>query len=140
MYDADRDPDNSGDFANRLPFRATREDRRTLVVVHHGPPVADPLVAGQSFPALVWDERYGWRTATSRRHPIGKDTGTAPEGEGIRYLGTSRKPGPAELLEALADGRKGSKRPKVWGLRRQVAGRAVAAHPETLTQVTRSPR
>lgn len=74
---------------------------------------AVPLAAGQSSPALVWDERYGWRTATSRRHPIGKDAGTAPEGEGIRYLGSGTRPEPAELLEALADGRKGSKRPKV---------------------------
>ncbi|MEV5583023.1 hypothetical protein AB0L39_31240 [Streptomyces parvus] len=23
-------------------------------------------------PAVVWDERYGWRTAASRRHPITK--------------------------------------------------------------------
>ncbi|MEU4499229.1 DUF6292 family protein [Streptomyces sp. NPDC023998] len=74
---------------------------------------AVPLAAGQSTPALVWDERYGWRTANSRRHPIGKDTGTAPEGEGIRYLGSSLKPEPVELLEALADGRKGYKRPKL---------------------------
>ncbi|MGP4001561.1 DUF6292 family protein [Streptomyces sp. 8N706] len=73
---------------------------------------AVPLTAGQSSPALVWDERYGWRTTTSRRHPIGKDTGTAPEGEGIRYLGSSIRPQSAELLEALTDGRKGSKRPK----------------------------
>ncbi|MEJ8639938.1 DUF6292 family protein [Streptomyces sp. MS2.AVA.5] len=74
---------------------------------------AVPLTASQTSPALVWDERYGWRTATSRRHPIGKDAGTAPEGEGIRYLGSGIRPEPAELLEALADGRKGSKRPKV---------------------------
>ncbi|WP_329583710.1 DUF6292 family protein [Streptomyces sp. NBC_01361] len=73
---------------------------------------AVPLAAGQASPALVWDQRYGWRTANSRRHPMGKDTGTAPEGEGIRYLGTSIRPEPAELLEQLADGRKGSKRPK----------------------------
>ncbi|NUK53383.1 hypothetical protein HRW14_24535 [Streptomyces lunaelactis] len=72
------------------------------------------LTAGQPSPALVWDERYGWRTATSRRHPIGKDTASAPEGEGIRYLGSSIRPKPAELLEALADGRKGSKRPKAF--------------------------
>ncbi|MEU5108158.1 DUF6292 family protein [Streptomyces sp. NPDC021354] len=71
------------------------------------------LSEGQGAPALVWDERYGWRTATSRRHPIGKETGSAPEGEGIRYLGSSLKPEPAELLEALADNRKGSKTPKV---------------------------
>lgn len=74
---------------------------------------AVPLAAGQSAPALVWDERYGWRTATSRRHPIGKDTATPPEGEGIRYLGSGIRPEPAELLQALADGRKGSKRPTV---------------------------
>ncbi|WP_331757049.1 DUF6292 family protein (plasmid) [Streptomyces sp. NBC_01544] len=61
-----------------------------------------PLTAGQTWPALVWDERYGWRTATSRRHPIGKDTGSAPEGEGIRYLASGIRPEPAEVLEALA--------------------------------------
>ncbi|MBV7674090.1 hypothetical protein STHAL_32095 [Streptomyces halstedii] len=63
---------------------------------------AVPLAAGQTWPALVWDERYGWRTATSRRHPIGKDTGTAPEGEGIRYLGKGIRPEPAELIKKLA--------------------------------------
>jgi hypothetical protein len=69
------------------------------------------LTVEQPSPALVWDERYGWRTATSRRHPIGKDAGI-PEGEGIRYLGSSRQPEAAELLESLADRRKGAKRPK----------------------------
>ncbi|MFB8087305.1 DUF6292 family protein [Streptomyces sp. NPDC055992] len=59
---------------------------------------AVPLTPGQGVPALVWDERYGWRTATSRRHPIGKDTGTRPEGDGIRYLGTSTCPEPEDLL------------------------------------------
>lgn len=73
---------------------------------------AVPLAPAQDAPALVWDERYGWRTATSRRHPMGKDTGSAPEGDGIRYLGGGRMPEPAELLEALADRRRGSKRPK----------------------------
>ncbi|MDF3141818.1 MULTISPECIES: hypothetical protein [unclassified Streptomyces] len=62
-------------------------------------------------PALVWDERYGWHTATNRRHPMGKDTGTAPEGEGIRYLSAEHQPEPADLLAALADGRRGSRRP-----------------------------
>ncbi|GGN61998.1 hypothetical protein GCM10012285_61680 [Streptomyces kronopolitis] len=59
--------------------------------------------------ALVWDERYGWRTATSRRHPIGKDP--VPEGEGIRYLSTEVRPEPAEVLEALSDRRRGRKHP-----------------------------
>ncbi|MFE5797014.1 hypothetical protein ACFQ8C_31160 [Streptomyces sp. NPDC056503] len=71
-----------------------------------------PLAAGQPAPALVWDERFGWRTATSRRHPIGKPTKTAPEGEGIRYLGTGLKPDPEELLTALRDQRRGTKHPK----------------------------
>ncbi|WP_053640282.1 MULTISPECIES: DUF6292 family protein [unclassified Streptomyces] len=69
------------------------------------------LEAGQPAAALVWDSRYGWRTSTSRRHPIGKATTTPPEGEGIRYLGSGLRPEPEELLEALRDGRKGTKRP-----------------------------
>lgn len=64
-------------------------------------------------PALVWDQRYGWRTAVNRRHPIGKDTGAPPEGEGIRYLDGDAKPPPQELLSTLADGRRGSRRPQV---------------------------
>lgn len=47
-----------------------------------------PLEAGRPAPAPVWDERFGWRTATSRRHPLGKHADTAPEGEGIRCLGS----------------------------------------------------
>ncbi|MFB8206340.1 hypothetical protein [Streptomyces sp. NPDC056010] len=62
---------------------------------------AVPLTAGQGVPALVWDERYGWRTATGRRHPIGKETGTRPEGEGIRHLATGTHPEPEELLGEL---------------------------------------
>ncbi|OKJ48144.1 hypothetical protein AMK27_38805 [Streptomyces sp. CB02009] len=61
--------------------------------------------------AVVWDSRFGWRTSTSRRHPIGKDTDTPPEGEGIRYLGSGLQPNPDELLAALHDGRMGTKRP-----------------------------
>ncbi|MEV7581594.1 hypothetical protein [Streptomyces erythrochromogenes] len=70
------------------------------------------LDTDQPAAAAVWDSRYGWRTSTSRRHPIGKDTDTAPEGEGIRYLGSGLRPEPEELLAALRDGRKGTKRPK----------------------------
>ncbi|MFF9981138.1 hypothetical protein [Streptomyces erythrochromogenes] len=70
------------------------------------------LDTDQPTAAAVWDSRYGWRTSTSRRHPIGKDTDTAPEGEGIRYLGSGLRPEPEELLAALRDGRKGTKRPK----------------------------
>ncbi|MGW2404003.1 DUF6292 family protein [Streptomyces sp. NPDC001739] len=69
------------------------------------------LAPGQPVPALVWDERYGWRTATNRRHPIGKDSGTFPEGEGIRYLSTEAQPQPADVLDALTDCRRGRKHP-----------------------------
>ncbi|MEU3891845.1 hypothetical protein [Streptomyces sp. NPDC029041] len=69
-------------------------------------------LSGSGAPALVWDERYGWRTAVSRRHPIGKETGTSPEGDGIRYLSEEQQPEPAELLAALTDGRRGSRQPK----------------------------
>ncbi|MFJ3673893.1 DUF6292 family protein [Streptomyces sp. NPDC090106] len=70
------------------------------------------LLSGSHAPALVWDERYGWRTAISRRHPIGKETGTPPEADGIRYLSEELQPEPAELLAALTDGRRGSWQPK----------------------------
>lgn len=64
------------------------------------------LVPGQAaVPALVWDERYGWRTATSRRHPIRKDTGARPAGEGICYLAPQLRPEPTrvpKLLRGLA--------------------------------------
>lgn len=73
---------------------------------------AGVLLSGSQTPALVWDERYGWRTAVSRRHPISKETGTSPEGDGIRYLSENQQPEPAELLAALADGRRGSRQPK----------------------------
>lgn len=53
-------------------------------------------------PALVWDERYGWRTAPSRRHPLGKDTAHRPTGDGIRYLAEGITPDPDQLLAALA--------------------------------------
>ncbi|MGW7433345.1 DUF6292 family protein [Streptomyces sp. NPDC054861] len=53
-------------------------------------------------PALVWDERYGWRTAPSRRHSFGKDTAHRPSGDGIRHLlEGDTTPDPAVLLAAL---------------------------------------
>lgn len=70
------------------------------------------LLSGSGAPALVWDERYGWRTAVSRRHPLGKETGTPPEGDGIRYLSQNQQPEPAELLAALTDRRRGSQHPE----------------------------
>lgn len=69
------------------------------------------LSADAPAPALVWDERYGWRTATSRRHPIGRDTGTPPEGEGVRYLGPNLRPPGKGVLAAVYDDRRGTRRP-----------------------------
>ncbi|MFE1521793.1 hypothetical protein ACFW9I_34130 [[Kitasatospora] papulosa] len=85
-----------------------------VTVVH----VADDVVAaavvlapGAPAAALVWDERWGWRTATSRRHPLGRETGTPPEGEGIRYLSGQLQAPATDILEALSDSRHGSRRP-----------------------------
>ncbi|WP_438297089.1 DUF6292 family protein [Streptomyces sp. HUAS TT7] len=58
------------------------------------------LGSGSAVPALVWDGRCGWRTAVSRRHPIGKET-DRPQGAGIRYLASGHRPEPAEVLDAL---------------------------------------
>ncbi|MFI1177821.1 hypothetical protein [Streptomyces melanogenes] len=70
------------------------------------------VLSGSGAPALVWDERYGWRTAVSKRHPIGKESGTPPEGDGIRYLSEHQQPAPSELLAALTDRRHGTRHPK----------------------------
>ncbi|MFH8439329.1 DUF6292 family protein [Streptomyces sp. NPDC018007] len=52
-------------------------------------------------PALVWDERYGWRTATSRRHPITKGAALPSEGGGVRYLAEGITPPPGDVVAAL---------------------------------------
>ncbi|MET8571897.1 hypothetical protein [Streptomyces sp. NPDC004783] len=52
-------------------------------------------------PALVWSERHGWRTATSRRHPLGRGAAWPPPGEGVRDLATGTTPTPADLVKAL---------------------------------------
>ncbi|MFF6888719.1 hypothetical protein ACFY9F_36715 [Streptomyces sp. NPDC012421] len=51
--------------------------------------------------ALVWDEGAGWRTAASRRNPIGKTPGCPPEGDKIHYLGDDPHLAPADLLKQL---------------------------------------
>ncbi|MFJ8870602.1 hypothetical protein ACIRD6_33225 [Streptomyces sp. NPDC102473] len=53
-------------------------------------------------PALVWDERHGWRTATSRRHPLARGAALPPEGDGIRHLATGTTPPPDALTAALS--------------------------------------
>ncbi|MFF0509194.1 DUF6292 family protein [Streptomyces fimicarius] len=52
-------------------------------------------------PALVWDERYGWRTAASRRHPITKGAARPSEGGGVRYLAGGITPPPGAVVAAL---------------------------------------
>ncbi|MFC9183361.1 DUF6292 family protein [Streptomyces globisporus] len=52
-------------------------------------------------PALVWDERYGWRTAASRRHPITKGAALPSEGGGVRYLTGGITPPPDDVVAAL---------------------------------------
>ncbi|MEV5856937.1 DUF6292 family protein [Streptomyces anulatus] len=65
--------------------------------------VAALVLDGDQAPALalVWDERYGWRTATSRRHPLTKGAVLPPEGDGIRYLAGGITPPPSALVAAL---------------------------------------
>ena len=52
-------------------------------------------------PAVVWDERYGWRTAASRRHPIAKGGVLPTEGGGVRYLTGGITPPPGDVVAAL---------------------------------------
>jgi hypothetical protein len=59
------------------------------------------LAPGHEAAAVVWDERFGWRTSASRRHPLGKDTGTRSQGEGIRYLTGQTRPAPSAVVAAL---------------------------------------
>ncbi|MFI7388518.1 hypothetical protein [Streptomyces sp. NPDC049813] len=88
-------------------------ERHEAVVVQ---PADDVVAAGlvlnasAPVPALVWDERWGWRTALSRRHPLGRETGRPPQGKGIRYY-KGAQPGPEEVVEGIYDGRLRSSRP-----------------------------
>ncbi|MFC9176789.1 hypothetical protein [Streptomyces sp. NPDC057107] len=60
------------------------------------------LDGGQApVPALVWDERYGWRTAASRRHPITKGAVPPSEGGGVRYFAGGITPPPGDIVAAL---------------------------------------
>lgn len=74
-------------FHNSRPGKVlNRQDRTTTPTaptVHH--PV-DGIVTPDipPVPALVRGERYGWRTATSRRHPLTKGVALPPDGDGIR--------------------------------------------------------
>ncbi|MFD9099416.1 hypothetical protein [Streptomyces collinus] len=52
-------------------------------------------------PALVWSERHGWRTAPSRRHPLGRGAAWPPPGDGVRHLASGTTPTPADLVHAL---------------------------------------
>nr|WSS73248.1 DUF6292 family protein [Streptomyces sp. NBC_01175] len=52
-------------------------------------------------PALVWDERHGWRTATSRRHPLPRGAAWPPPDDGIQYLATGTTPPPDAVTAAL---------------------------------------
>ncbi|WP_404974924.1 DUF6292 family protein [[Kitasatospora] papulosa] len=52
--------------------------------------------------ALVWDERHGWRTALSRRHPLARGATVPPQDDGVRYLATGTTPPPDALVAALS--------------------------------------
>ncbi|MEV3858118.1 hypothetical protein AB0J38_27780 [Streptomyces sp. NPDC050095] len=101
------------EVADRLVAEHLAEQQE-VAVVH----VADDVVAAAvvlafdaPVPALVWDERWGWRTATSRRHPIGRETGQPPEGDGIRYVSATSRPRAEEILTHLYDAHRGTRSP-----------------------------
>ncbi|MFI8008339.1 hypothetical protein [Streptomyces sp. NPDC086010] len=91
----------------RAVHRAGWTARAAVPEIHH--PAVDVVVAVLTLdgpqppaPALVWDERHGWRTATSRRHPLTRGAAPPPPGDGIRYLTDSTTPPPGALIAALS--------------------------------------
>jgi hypothetical protein len=70
-----------------------------------------PLGEGAPAPAIVWDERYGWRT-DPRQHPtLGREL-DPPAGPGIRYLAHGITPDPDDVAAAVRNRRTGTKRPR----------------------------
>src|SRR5690606_28491209 len=51
--------------------------------------------------ALVWSERHGWRTSTSRRHPLGRGAAWPSPSPQVRHVATGTTPTPADLVKAL---------------------------------------
>ncbi|MFI8008255.1 DUF6292 family protein [Streptomyces sp. NPDC086010] len=93
-----------GQALHRAGWTATA----TVPEIHH--PAIDVVVAVLALdgpqppaPALVWDERHGWRTATSRRHPLTRGAVPPPSGDGVRYLADDTTPPPDALIAALSD-------------------------------------
>ncbi|MFH8993153.1 DUF6292 family protein [Streptomyces sp. NPDC017940] len=84
-----------------LPSPLVRPGAISAAIIALGP--------GAKAPALLWDERYGWRTALDTH--AGREA-QPPQGPGIRYLGTGIRPPAESVASALSDRRSGTKRPK----------------------------
>ncbi|MFD6419888.1 DUF6292 family protein [Streptomyces sp. NPDC060194] len=84
-----------------------------LAPVRGAASLAVPLAAGESAAALVWDERWGWRTAPTRADV--QSTATPPTGDAVRYLGARIAPQPADVVAAYR-GRGGRRAPAVTRL------------------------
>ncbi|MEU3356066.1 hypothetical protein [Streptomyces sp. NPDC037389] len=69
------------------------------------------LATGAPTGLLVWDERYGWRTATARPSTV-RGEATPPTGNRIGYLTHSITPAPDTLISALRDRRTWARRPR----------------------------
>ncbi|MFC9431523.1 DUF6292 family protein [Streptomyces sp. NPDC056987] len=67
------------------------------------------VVLDEGLDSLLWDERYGWRTAPDTRITAEPEP---PAGPGIRYLARGVRPEPADVVSALRDRRIGTKRPR----------------------------
>ncbi|MFD8386188.1 hypothetical protein ACFV2X_48110 [Streptomyces sp. NPDC059679] len=82
------------------------------VVVRPGAVCSAAVTLSQApAPVLVWDERYGWRTAADRPN-LSRGEAEPPAGPGIRYLAHGITPDPRDVITALADRRTGTKRPR----------------------------
>ncbi|QNP67955.1 hypothetical protein [Streptomyces genisteinicus] len=93
------------DIAQALHAQGWTSTPEPPAVQHSGEVCVAALVLDEPTapaPALVWDERHGWRTAVSRRHPIGPGGAWPLPGDGIRHLATGTTPTSADLITALA--------------------------------------
>ncbi len=82
------------------PGHASRGSRDRPTRGDHPSPPAPERTAF----SVVWDERYGWRTAASRRHAITRDAVPFSESGAARYLAVGITPPPAALIaQGLSD-------------------------------------
>lgn len=88
------------------------KDRSGVIVRPGGICAAAAVYGDQADRALVWDERYGWRTDPDPDTSCGRER-QPPAGTGIRYLAHGITPDADDVLAQLHDRRTGTKRPRL---------------------------